>query len=729
MTTIEDIIVNHIAPYLFPINKIDINEMILKINSNKVKTRKEGILQYGEYRILFLILNKNIFNKLISKCKTLNLSANFIFGFYHLKILNILKIYKNLEILNFENQVSFDFTKQLNDPKEENILFNTLQNEDIFEICNLLKNLNNLKILNFKNTLFTIKGLNYFINECLPYLVNLEELHLFGNPFIGNTIVNLEEILMEQQLLQHNHHHHHHDHNHHQCSHDHHHLDHHSDHNCNHHHDHHDCNHHHHVESHHHHVNVEENETLQFKFPSLPNLLTLHFENIPLTNDHCQSIINQCQNIKTIIFKNCSLNEEFSIKSNSLQNLDLSANMEYLFFEENKINKTLQNEFLDVTIEYILKDCKNLNNLNIAMSCLQLDEELPNLEKLKYLNIAGCGVTDLFLENLKFTNLEYLDISFNDEIKIVNLKNLKSLQNLKVIDCNSLQNILVNNLIELDISMCPNLDFNFCNELKNLKNLKIRNSQKPLQLNLNLQNLEILDLKRSNILNLELNTPKLLKLEISDVILENLNPIVKLNILKNCKLLQNRNELTTLTFVTKININDLQFNNLFKNCKDFILKIDAQNCNNLQNPNIESDLIEVLDFSNCNNLQNPNLKLKNLKEIYFTLCNKLNYNILQNLINNCNNLQKIILNSCQNINEIKIPSNLKHLNNLDISYCKNLQKLFISYNLLNSNQLKRGIHLFNCNELKEIIITDIPLKSTVDFKNKLFESLTLTSES
>jgi hypothetical protein len=143
------------------------------------------------------------------------------------------------------------------------------------------------------------------------------------------------------------------------------------------------------------------------------------------------------------------------------------------------------------------------------------------------------------------------------------------------------------------------------------------------------------------------------------------------------ELLFSNSEITTLTIDSQPYLSELDFTNCSK-----LQTISLNKCQNIQTLNINSlPLVTEIKITNCEKLttikctNNKELKLleidtcKNLKEINLSNC--MNNNLIIS-IKSCNNLINLNLNNVKTAKDIILPTDVSHINYLNLEGCTNL---------------------------------------------------------
>lgn len=333
------------------------------------------------------------------------------------------------------------------------------------------------------------------------------------------------------------------------------------------------------------------------RMPFLPKLKTLKIHNNILKNLH---FLNNLPGLETL-----------DISKNNLYNLsgiEKSKNLKALIYQYSSIQnlKALKNlkmlQTLDlsyarnISIESTpdlqsLQDL-NLSNFNLTLNCVILGEKLKNFKQLISLNLSGNRINSdyfLFNNNVLFTNnnitevsilknLQKLNLSRNDLIKIQALQYYKS-------------------LTELDVSFNQIEDISFLKDLKNIRKIYLADNKiaviEPLK---DLQNITDLDISGNKITSL--------------VFIKDLTKLTKLNVSGNSIITVS--EISNLVKLKELNLSNNNITDLhgIENLKQIeILNISHNQINNLS-PLYNLKQIKELMISGISSIDEKNLKIQ-----------------------------------------------------------------------------------------------------------------------
>ena len=287
--------------------------------------------------------------------------------------------------------------------------------------------------------------------------------------------------------------------------------------------------------------------------------------------------INNFKSLQYLFISSFQFQKRFYIKLNTLKLLSCIDCKKIKLKNDFKELKELNLENNDLYNIKMLQNIKfnNLEKLNLSMNhILDINVfENDDFRKLKELNLENNKISDInILEKVKFDKLEILNLSWNliydiNILEKVNFKELKELNlfNNNISDINVLKNVKFEKLEILNIGMnqIPYINISENVKFKELKELN-------LELN-NIRNISILKkikFEKLEILNLSNN-------KISDIsVLENVN----FKELKNLSL--HHNNISDIKILEKVIFNKLEILDL--------------NCNNISNINI----LKNLNFNN-----------------------------------------------------------------------------------------------------------------------------------
>jgi hypothetical protein len=399
----------------------------------------------------------------------------------------------------------------------------------------------------------------------------------------------------------------------------------------------------------------------------------------------------------------------------------------------------------------ILKTSSSILNSEVTPSSvtpppISLEEINKPIEKYSFLYQPGSFHTLPSLFNNHSENEIYIKNNnrviyknLNDNLGI-STQNKKEMENLKywqivIINLKIQKLVLYNfNGINIDINVINELDFIISYYDLYFVNIDI----------INCNNLKKIDLSKSSalIFNLHIeNCNKLLSVE---------NLRIHSQLTKN-----NRQLFGILTFKNNKNMKTI---NLHSSTVQFI---EIHNCNNLHNIQNNNSKKNTKIFQICTNALTFNFLNVKVEKVIFEHNNEIKYLNLSSLHNKLL-LEELIVNSCNKLNKINFPINLKlkklvflschHLttidympnkmDNLEIMDCYNL-KYFNSFNnnpinvkvlFLNNLQKLKYIPYLECNNIDKIYINNIGIFNDIDkiiaekfIKEENFEDIISTS--